>query len=602
MKTVPPVEKTDAPSDADVASQLPPLKFWQLFCRLFSYTAPYRRKRNWLIAQVILRSILLPVAAWATGAIINGPISSGNLTGIAWSVAAFLLLLVVTNYMFFYRQLLALELGEAVVHDLREKLFAHLQRMTMSFYNEWKPGRLISRMSSDVDAVRNGIQSTVFVSAVQLGQMLIVAAMMLYYDWLLFMIVLSIAPIIWWLNKMFTQKIGDAQREVQESFSRVTSALAESVEGIRVTQGFVREDVNADSFRALVADHSRYNMGVARPSAVFIPLLELNSQFFVAVLLLIGGWRVLRPDSLTEVGDIVQFFILANLFFDPIRTLGTQYTNALMAAVSAERIFDMLDTLPDWQDADDAVPLPHLQGRVEFKNVSFHYKPGRPVLHEINFIAEPGQTIALVGATGSGKSSITNLLTKMYLPASGEIYIDDLEVRRIRSESLHRQMGIVHQQSFLFEGTVLDNIRFARPSASTEEILAAAAKLDYLELIEQLPKGFHTEITEGGANLSSGQRQLISFTRALLADPRILILDEATSAVDAHTEARIQQSMATLLRNRTSFVVAHRLSTIRMADVILVLDHGRIVERGSHETLLALRRIYHSLNNTAAPV
>lgn len=306
------------------------------------------------------------------------------------------------------------------------------------------------------------------------------------------------------------------------------------------------------------------------------------------------------------MGALITFFLLANQFFAPIAIIGTQYNQALVAMAGAERVFRLIDTVPDWVDAPDAVALPDPRGglvpaaaaggmRVEFRNLSFGYDPARPVLRDIHFVAEPGQTIALVGHTGSGKSSIINLVAKFYLPTTGALLVDGREIRTLTSPSLHRQMGMVQQQNFLFSGTVLDNIRLARPEATEAEVRAAAAQLDCLDILDALPRGLHSEVGERGAGLSVGQRQLVCFTRALLADPRLVILDEATSSIDALTEARLQKALVTLLRGRTSFVVAHRLSTIRHADLVLVLDGGRVIERGTHPELLARGGHYAAL-------
>ena len=402
-------------------------------------------------------------------------------------------------------------------------------------------------------------------------------------------------PILWWLNHFFRRRLSKAYRDVQESFSRVTATLAESVAGIRVTQGFVRESVNAESFQTLVEDHARFNMSATRTAGVFTPLLEINSQVFLAALLVVGCYRALRPDIAMPTGDLIQFFFLASVFFGPIQILGNQYNQALTAMAGAERVFRLLDTPPDWIDAPDAKPLPALRGRVELRDVGFGYDPARPVLHEISLTAEPGQTVALVGHTGSGKSTIINLLARFYLPDRGEVLFDGHDTRRITADSLHHQLGLVLQQNFLFTGTIRENIRFGRPDATDDDIWQALERLDCRDLFESLPEGLETEAGERGGQLSLGQRQLVCFARALLADPRILILDEATSAIDTLTELRIQRALERLLAGRTSFVVAHRLSTIRNADQVLVLEQGRVVQRGTHASLVAAKGPYATL-------
>ncbi len=572
------------------------LDVFGLLRRVFSYARPYARTRNRLLVMVVLRACMLPAAAWAIGAIINGPISNADPAGIIWSTIGFAVLILLTQFGMHFRMRLALELGESVIHDLRAELFRHILSLNMGFFDRTKAGRIISRMTSDLDAIRVGVQDIVFVSLVQGGQMVITALLMLWYDWVLFLIVLIIAPVIWWLNTFFKRRMTEQQRQTQESFSRVTAVLAESVSGMRVTQGFVREEVNAGFFRELVADHSRYSVGAGQTSAIFLPLLELNTQFFIALLVVIGGYRAIDPAISRPVGDIVQFFFLANLFFDPIRSLGNQYNNALTAMVGAERVFTLLDTKPDWQDDPEAIDLPDLRGRVEFRDLTFGYDPDHPVIHGVSFVAKPGMTVALVGHTGSGKTSIINLVSKLYLPTSGLLEIDRRDIRKISSGSLRHHLGIVQQNSFLFEGTVLDNIRFAKPEATSREVIDCVRRLDCLDLMEALPNGFRTTVGEGGSNLSVGQRQLVSFARAMMVDPRILILDEATSAIDALTEVRVQRALERLLEGRTSFVVAHRLSTIRTADLILVLENGRIVERGRHNDLAAAGGIYSGLH------
>jgi ATP-binding cassette subfamily B protein len=450
-------------------------------------------------------------------------------------------------------------------------------------------------MTSDVEDVRVGVQEVLYVCMVQLGHMLVAAVFMLWYDRTLFLMILLLAPALALINHVFHRHLSVALRQMRESFSRVTATLAESVNGMRVTQAFVRQDANARMFHELLADHAQHNFRYSRTQGLFLPLLDLNCQVFVAALLVVGGYQVLSPGATTEVGDLVGFFFMAVMFFSPITVLGNQYNQALTSMAGAERVFKLLDSPPAWVDADDAVDLPPVAGRVDFCSVSFGYERDRLVLHEIDLVARPGETIALVGETGSGKTSMINLLSKFYQPNSGRILIDGQDLARFRSNSLRRQLALVLQQNFLFAGTVLDNIRVGRRGASDTECTRAAFRLGCLDLLEALPLGLETQVGERGGNLSHGQRQLVCFARALLADPKILVLDEATSSIDMITEERIQTALRRLLAGRTNFVIAHRLSTIQHADQVLVLHRGRIVERGTHDELISYGRAYAAL-------
>ena len=603
-----PLSLVQRAKDDEAEAQVRPLD-WRIVSRLIGYTRPFARKRNWLIVLTVLRASQLPALAWVSALIIAGPIAGGRSSDLIWWVGGYALLAVFTDVVFHFRQRYALEIGEAVVGRMRADIFAHVSRMPMSFFHRVKLGRILSRVTSDAESLRIGIEHVFFVGIVQFGQMLFAAAVMAYTDWVLFLVVLGLAPVLWVLNNRFRGRLSRDSRAQQESFSRVTATLAESINGIRVTQGFVRQNTNAGLFRGLLADHSRYSMGVARSSAILLPLLELNSQFFVAILLLLGGWQVLAGQ--VDIGVLITFFLFANQFFAPIQVLGNLYNQALISMAGAERVFQLLDTKPDWEDAPEAVELPDprinpadapsaaaARGvQVEFRDVSFGYDSKRPVLEDVSFTARPGQMIALVGHTGSGKSSIINLVSKFYLPTGGEVRVDGREIRTLTSRSLHRQAGMVQQHNFLFAGSVLENIRFGKPEASEVEVRAAVERLGCADMFDSLPQGLATVVGERGGGISTGQRQLVCFARALLADPRLLILDEATSAIDALTEARLQHALETLLAGRTSFVVAHRLSTIRHADLVLVLDQGRVVERGTHDELLSLKKHYAALHD-----
>ena len=588
-----------AGTDDEDERELSPLSM-KLIGRLLRYTRPYARTRNALFALTFIRALQLNALPAILTWTITGPIADKNLSGTVVGTALFAAVALITQITFHFRHRLSQQLGESVVHDLRNQVFTHLQGMNMGFFGRTKLGRIISRFTSDIDSVRSGVQEVLFVGIVQVTQMLGAAALMFYYDWKLFLLLLAMAPVLYAINAYFRKKLSDAYRIIQESFSRVTSTLAESVSGIRVTQSFVRQDVNSELFHEMLENHGEYNMVAARTTGAFQPLLEFNSQVFYAALLITAGWLVFHgsgthAEHQDQARALVGFFFQATLFFGPVQHIGQLYNQALISMAGCERVFRLLDSQPDWVDPEDAVELPPITGRVEFRDVAFEYVPGKGVLEDVDFVIEPGQNVAFVGHTGSGKTTIINLISKFYLPTRGRILIDGHDLTRVQTKSLHHQMGIVLQVNFLFSGSVMDNIRVGREGATDADVIDAARKLDVLDLLESLPEGFATSVGEGGRNMSLGQRQIICFTRAMLADPRIMILDEATSSVDTMTEARIQKALAILLKDRTSFIIAHRLSTIRHADMVMVLDHGRIIERGNHVQLLATGGVYANL-------
>jgi ATP-binding cassette subfamily B protein len=563
---------------------------WKIIRRLFGATRRYARIRNTLSGIVVLRAFQLPFVTWAIARVLSGPIAHRDATGTLTGVLGYLAFAAFTEICFVYRYRLALRLGEAVVHDLRDDIYAHLLRMPMSYFSRVPVGGLVARITSDIDVIRIGVQDVAFVSTVQAGTALISSALMIYYDWRLFLVVAIMVPGIWVLVRRLRGRLGQAHRDQQESFARVTALLAEDVAGIREIQSFARESASADRFTALVHDHARYNMSAARHGAIIQPLLEWNGQLFLSLVLVIGGYQALVGG--VPLAALIQFLFLSNGLFAAIPNLGNQYNQALAAMAGAERVFALLDTRPDWEDAPGATAIDRVEGRVDLDGVGFAYEPDRAVLADVGLAIPAGRTIALVGATGSGKSTLASLVAKLYLPTAGRVSVDGRDLAEVTGPSLRRHIACVTQDNFLYSGTVADNIRVGRPGASDEEVHAAARALDVEALIDALPGGFGADVGEGGTRLSLGQRQVICFARAMLADPRILILDEATSSVDVLTETRMQAALARLRAGRTSFVIAHRLATVRHADEIVVLDHGRVVERGTHAALLAAGGVY----------
>lgn len=568
----------------------------KLFLRIFRLMEPYRVKRNWLFFCVFLRGLQQPAFAWAVGAIIDGPIAKdGSMRAIGWAVFGLAALSIFMQVTLHFRQRLTLEMGESVVNDLRRTAFAHLQRMPLAYFHKTKVGRILSHINGDCNNVRIGVQDVLFVSLVGMGQMFFSGLFMAYYSLPLFGIVLVMSPIFWLINRIFQSRLSQAYRDIQESFSRVTAWIAENLAGMKITQAFVRGHENSQQFDKMIATHAQQNMKAARISGVFLPLIELNSQLFMAAVIAVGGYLAIQPNGSTSLGDLIQFFFLANIFFSPIQALATQYNQALTALAAAERLFELVDQPTDPIDAMGHLQSEHIRGEVEFCNVTFGYEPGIPILRDISFVARPGQSIALVGPSGGGKSTLTNLIARNYVVDQGSVLIDGIDIKDYSRSTLTKFISIVPQQNYLFSGTIADNLRFARPDLTDGDIWNMFCQLGCIDIFEPLPDGIETEVGTRGSALSAGQRQLICLARALAVEPRVLILDEATSSIDPATERKLQTAIEYLQLERTSFVVAHRLSTIRKADSIMVIDQGVIVQQGTHDELKNLPGIYADL-------
>ena len=477
--------------------------------------------------------------------------------------------------------------GERVQFAIRRKLFAHLQQLSMSYFDRTKLGRIISRCTSDVDNMREVNVWGLFKIVANAMQIVIATIMIATTDWHLFLAIAWLGPVVVVANQVYIRRSADQWQTVREGWTRVSTNLAENITGTRVVTAFDRQVPNLGHFNRLQEDNTSNNVQAARLNGVYLPSLDVIRFVGRLVIFCFGAYLVTTGHIAGGVGAVVAVNMYWDWFMNPIIDLGNFYNQLMQALAGAERVYNLLDTPPDVTDAPGAQPLPRIVGHVQFDHVTFGYNAERPVLHDVSFEAEPGQMVALVGATGSGKSSIVSLIARFYQPQQGRVLVDGHDVRHVTGDSLHRQTGLVLQTNYLFAGTVMENVRYARPEATDADVIAAATAIGSHDAITSLQDGYQTEVGERGGNLSLGQRQLVCFTRAFLADPRIFMLDEATSAIDTATEQLVQRSLEKLLAGRTTFVVAHRLSTIMAADVILVISDGRIIERGTHRELIA---------------
>ena len=580
--------------------------------RLIEFIHPYKQK--FLVATILM---LIASSASVAGPyfvkiILDSGLEASSLSALRQVISFYLIAVAVQWTATYIRVNLMARVGQSIIYDLRARLFEHLQRLSLSFYTRYSVGRVITRVINDVGVLREFLTWAVLATARDLFTLAGVLVAMLSMNLRLSLLTFTVLPLMLLATILFRQQARQNYRRVRAAISWVNSVLAENINGVRVVQAFARQEIN---YRHFSQDVNRYNLdtnlGAARIAAAFPASIEFLGTLATGLIVWLGGTAVLGEQI--TAGVLVAFVLYIDRFFDPIRDLSRRYDSFQSTMAGGERIINLLDTPSEVVDAPDAIEMPPMQGEVHFENVSFFYDDSEPldneiqpsrasrdqdehyVLKNIDLHVPAGQTVALVGETGAGKTTLIKLLCRFHNPTSGKILIDGYDLQRVTQQSLRKQMGIVLQDPFLFNGTVRENILFGRLEASDQETETATKAVGANDFILRLRHGYDSPVEEGGVLLSVGQRQLISFARALLADPRILILDEATSSVDTQTELLIQRALARLLQGRTAFVIAHRLSTVVNADRIVVIQDGRIQEQGTHSELLASGGIYYNL-------
>lgn len=524
----------------------------------------------------------------------------GNLSGLNLDVLIYIGLVMVMWGGQYMSTLQLSYAGQGVILKMRNQMFEHLHKLSMSFYDSNKVGKIMSRVQNDVDQLQTLLTQDILNLAFDVGTMIVIAIVMITMNVELALITLSVTPVLVLVLVVWQNYARRTFIRVRQAISEVNDNLQESISGVRVTQSLSREGVNLGKFDNVNKAHLDANVDAARAQAVMMPTVQILTDTSFVLVLIFGGFQVLQ--GTLGVGVVVAFLLYIQKFFDPVREVTMLYTDLQRAMASAVRIFELIDVEPEIKDIPGAIEMPPIKGEVRLNKVKFSYVPGAEILHDIDLTINPGQTVAIAGRTGAGKSSLTSLIARFYEVNGGEVLIDGRDVKSVTQESLRRQIGIVPQDPFLFSGTVGDNIKYGKLDATQNEIIEAATAAGVNDLIMRMAKGYDTQVGERGGNLSAGQRQLICLARAILSNPPIMILDEATSNVDTNTERIMQDSLRRLSKGRTVIVIAHRLSTVTNADRIIILEHGNIIESGNHQQLMAKQGVYYDMFETLSAV